>query len=215
MHAGIRRLLLTRANPTWATRALGAPINQEDLSGTLLTFSAIILDALRRMGIAYTQQEAEAWIHTWNVLGTFLGVEPQFLTRDPDDARALMDLIQERQWAPSPDGRALTTTLIELMQSFMPTPALQGGPVAMVRHLVGDHCADLLNLPPSDWTRLLVEATDGGDAFLAEALRSAGLGKVFSAFRQAIMQGTVAVIRDGKNAPFRIPTSLTNSLDNP
>ena len=45
MHAGVRHLLLQRDwNPAW-----GVPINQEDLAGTLASFSAMVLDGLMKL----------------------------------------------------------------------------------------------------------------------------------------------------------------------
>lgn len=58
MHAAIRHLIQTR-DPSW-NAADGVPINQEDMAGTLLTFSTAILDGLERMGIHLKRQEQEA-----------------------------------------------------------------------------------------------------------------------------------------------------------
>ena len=49
MHDAVRHLILEHG---WDP-ALGLPINQEDQLGTLLTFSAVILDGLRKLGLAH------------------------------------------------------------------------------------------------------------------------------------------------------------------
>jgi len=52
MHAAIRHLLLHDPHTPWDTADLGVPINQEDLAGTLMTFSYQILDGLNSSGIS-------------------------------------------------------------------------------------------------------------------------------------------------------------------
>lgn len=212
MHAGIRHLLLTRTAPEWPSQERGLPINQEDLAGTLLTFSMVTLDGIARLGIAVSAEEGEAWIHTWKAIGVVLGLEERLLPHNLEDARALMDAIRDRQWAPSEEGRALTRRLVELMADFVPGQAFDGVPVALIRYLAGDHCADLLGLPSTDWMRHLVEAAELVEPVLELGDRELGLSRLFERFRQQIMHAVVNVEREGKQARFRIPASLRNSL---
>ena len=51
------------------------PVNQEDMVGTLLTFSAVILDGLKKMGFSISTSDADAYLHAWNVVGHLSGVE--------------------------------------------------------------------------------------------------------------------------------------------
>ncbi len=213
MHAAIRHLLLTREKPQWDSAKLGLPINQEDLAGTLLTFSVITLDGMKKLGIPVSEEEGEAWIHFWNVIGSFLGVEHALHARDVADAHLLMDAIRDRQWARSTSGRALIRPLIRLMEELIPGKAFDGIPIAMMRELAGDHCADLLGLPPTDWTRLLIEAEELIAPIANLGIKELGLSKIYDGVRQAIMHGIVAIEREGKHAKFRIPSSLRRSLD--
>ena len=50
------------------------PINQEDLAGTLMTFSCVVLDALKKLRVGYSAAEGEAFLHAWKVVGHFMGV---------------------------------------------------------------------------------------------------------------------------------------------
>jgi F0F1-type ATP synthase membrane subunit c/vacuolar-type H+-ATPase subunit K len=214
MHAGIRHLLLARQAPAWDSARLGFPVNQEDLAGTLLTFSLVTLDALDRLGVDVSNAEAEAWLHAWKVVGALLGVREELLPRDIADARALMDAIRARQWAPSDDGRHLIVPLIQMMQDYFPGRALDGLPVALVRYLAGDHCADLLGLPRTDATLLLVEAAHGLDKILDKFNGDSPLEALVAYATHKLMEGVVTIERDGKQARFRIPPSLRDSLDN-
>jgi hypothetical protein len=44
-----------------------------------------------------------------------------------------------------------------MIQEYLPGDGLDGMPVALIRYLAGDHCADMLGLPRADWTRHLME----------------------------------------------------------
>ncbi|MEY4576857.1 MAG: hypothetical protein RL701_1560, partial [Pseudomonadota bacterium] len=213
MHAGIRHLLFARPTPAWDSARLGFPVNQEDLVGTLLTFSLVTLDALERLGVDVSRAQAEAWLHAWKVVGALLGVCEELLPVDVADARALMDAIRARQWAPSDDGRLLAAALVHMMQDYFPGRALDGLPVALVRYLAGDHCADLLGLPRTDWTLLLVEAAYGLDKILDQVDVDSHLDTLLGYATHTLMKGIVTVEREGKQARFRIPLSLRDSLD--
>src|SRR5438045_2843901 len=58
LHATIRPLTLRTRD--WDLKAWGIPINQKDLTGTLMTFSYVILDAFDALRIEYTAKEGEA-----------------------------------------------------------------------------------------------------------------------------------------------------------
>ncbi|MBK8044673.1 MAG: DUF2236 domain-containing protein [Haliscomenobacter sp.] len=51
IHASIRHFLKQRG---WDTEDLGEPLNQEDKAGTLMAFSALLLDGFKMMQIGLT-----------------------------------------------------------------------------------------------------------------------------------------------------------------
>lgn len=212
MHATVRHLLLQREDPKWDTAALGLPINQEDLAGTLMTFSVVTLEALRTLNIPYTMEEADAWLHTWKVVGTLLGVVPELLPLNLLDGQELMEAIRERQWQASADGEALIEPLVGMMESYFPGAPLDGIPTALIRTLAGDVCADLLGLPPSDWTRHLITAGTELDDWLPRVDDNDVGTRLMAWVTHAFMEGVVLVEREGKEAKFRIPPALTKTV---
>jgi hypothetical protein len=50
------------------------PLNQEDLLGTLLTFTVTVFEVLERFGIAWTREEQEAYLRAWDKVGAVLGI---------------------------------------------------------------------------------------------------------------------------------------------
>jgi len=206
MHAGVRHLLLHRKGQAWDSARLGLPINQEDLVGTLMTFSVITLESLALLGEQVSAAEAEAWIHTWNVVGSFLGIAPQLYPATAAEARDLKLLIQSRQWAPSEDGKMLIRALVKMMQSFLPFPA-RGLPIAMIRRLSGDRCAEILGLPTSLW-RYGIDALVKGMSPFERVLGAELQRRFFAPFTHLLMKGVVETEREGKQASFRLPLAL-------
>ena len=60
MHSMVRRSLARRAD--WDARAWGTPINQSDMAGTHLEFSAIFITGLTALGFRFTKAERDAVI---------------------------------------------------------------------------------------------------------------------------------------------------------
>jgi squalene cyclase len=212
MHAGVRRLLLTSPKIGWDAARLGAPINQEDLAGTLMTFSAITFDAMRRLGVEATEEEGDDWIHLWGVIGHFLGVDRELVPANISDARHLMDAIRERQWAPSKSGAQLAGALVAFMQQFFTQGLLDGLTPTLVRFLAGDQCGDVLELPRADWTRTFVGAAASVAGALDEDAREDVLERAFGKLAGAVMEAIILHEREGKRASFRVPASLRRTV---
>ena len=57
-----------RTDPRWDSAALGVPINQEDLAGTLATFAWLPLEALHRLGVRIPDEDRDAYVAAWGVV---------------------------------------------------------------------------------------------------------------------------------------------------
>lgn len=77
LHAKIRRTLLQRSGSgRWKTEVFGVPINQEDMSATLLAFSTNVLDGIDILaGTQVPRQERLDYLALWRYIGWLLGVE--------------------------------------------------------------------------------------------------------------------------------------------
>jgi len=140
MHATIRHLVLEKGE--WDTPAWGVPINQEDLIGTLMTFSVVILDVFATVGIELSAAEEEAFVHLWSVTGALMGVHENVIPHSVDEGRAIMQTIRSEQWASSESGRALAKALAESMQDYLPCHLFEDLPYALMRHCAGDESAE-------------------------------------------------------------------------
>lgn len=204
-HAAVRYLIAQREwNPEY-----GLPVNQEDTIGTLLTFSAVILDGLRKMGFSITTADADAYIHAWNVVGHLSGVHPALLPASAADAMTLLLSIQRRQLAASPEGAQLARSLVEMLQESTRGTPFANMPINTMRFFMGDEIADMLDIPPADWGQHLLRPLPLLGRFAGQAqARLPFLTQLAEQFGCAMMDGLMRMDRGGKRAEFHMPVAL-------
>jgi hypothetical protein len=134
MHATIRRLAPTA--PTWKND-FGLPVNQEDLVGTMLAFSWIAVDGLEKIGVELTDDDREAYVHCWNVVGHLLGIRDDLLPISAAEAKALAMAIAAHQFGPTTDGQNLTSALIGMLVKMLPGDVFDPVPRLMIRYFLG------------------------------------------------------------------------------
>jgi hypothetical protein len=207
MHAGVRQLLLRQQ---WRTDELGVPINQEDLAGTLMTFSVLVLDGLRKLEINVPNDRAEAYLQTWCAVGRMMGIVDEMIPADLNEARELMALIQERQIRASDHGRELTFALLEMLEAQM-LPGFKGVPAALMRTFLPVEVADSLGVyAPPVWDQGVKTGITVGHAleamtepvFPRRTLRPVGM---------RLLQFLISAHLLGSRPQFAIPRGLHDS----
>ena len=93
------------------------PVNQDDMLATLLSFSLIVIRGLRRMGIAVSEKEAEAYVSYWNTIGELLGIHSDLLPASIGRASRLERDIRTREFVFSENGVKLTRSLMDFINS--------------------------------------------------------------------------------------------------
>ncbi len=146
LHACIR--FYCKNSKDWQSE-WGLAINQEDMAGTNLAFSYVIIKGLRKANIKHNEAQAQDFLYTWNVIGAMLGVEEPLLPQNLRQAFLLDKAIAKRQFRQSEAGQTLTKALVETLESFVPNQAAKSVPSAMMRFLLGNPMADLLGIAPS------------------------------------------------------------------
>ena len=123
-HEVVRHRMARSAN----ARGWGAVLNQEDLLGTVLTFTITVFEVLERFGLSWTADEQDAYLHLWDLVGAHLGIGTRAvfdeLNKDgslappwrggdgwvglrPDSVaatRALLEEIRAREWVSRQPG---------------------------------------------------------------------------------------------------------------
>ena len=209
MHAAVRHLVHRsgRWNLDW-----GQPVNQEDMAGTLFTFSVVTLRSLALLGYHPTPREAQAYYHTWRVVGFLMGVDGRLLPERVEEGERLADLIFSRVFAPSEEGRAMTRVLIERLDHLLPGHLFQGVSAALIRYLVGDSTADLLAVPHVEGAPALLESLRTLGRMMEEGSEGGGMAsRMCELFGRKLLEGIVWVGRGRERPPFRIPDALRES----
>jgi hypothetical protein len=167
LHAVVRQALLSDPSVAqtcdesvprrWCREQWGLPVNQEDLLGTLMTFTVAVFRGLDRLGIPYGDEEADAYLHTWCVIGELLGILPDLLPLERDEADQLTDTIARRHHEPSEAGTQLMALLLRQMEVSMPW-GMRKLPRTLLQHMLPPEVAELFPLPSPAWWRPALEA---------------------------------------------------------
>ena len=86
----------------------------------ILTFSYVGLRSMDRLEVAVSDEEREAYVHAWSVIGHVMGVKDEYLVHSYAEAQRVFELIKARRKGASPEGQALTAALLDWMQDEMP-----------------------------------------------------------------------------------------------
>lgn len=213
MHAAIRHY--SRASPLWVGKdaAWGAPINQEELAGTLLAFSSVAIDGLRKLEIEFSLEDQECYLHAWKAVGYVLGIHEDLLPADMADARGLWAQIKKRNFIRTREGCALAAEHIKFLKELLPGKTLDGLPASMMYFLMGERLAHQnLDLPRPGWTFFLIAFVRrilGMEARLV--LRSKTLRRLTSEAGAMLMESLYRTWNRGDGSPFRIPASMTKT----
>ncbi len=186
----------------------GRPVNQEDLIGTWLTFNIVIYDAFDASGVSYGADDVDDHLHLWRLVAHHLGIDPALVPEDRATAEALRTRIEERQHAPSGAGVAMMDALVANAHRHMPRWSRPVLPTAF-RHFLGDPTADLLELPPANWTRHLFPVMSAVTRVVTRGKdRDAFHGRVSAYVGRHLMNGILAEMRHGDRPAFQIPEHL-------
>ena len=70
----------------------------------MLSFSYVPVEPLRRLGVPVSDEDAEAYLHLWNVIAHLLGLDDDLRVGGIDDATDLVETIRRRQFGRRPKG---------------------------------------------------------------------------------------------------------------
>ena len=110
IHAQIRRLLGN--SDDWDNEAWGLPISSAHLGYAITSFSARLLDHMRRLGAEYTDAERKSFMSIWRYTGHVMGIPSSILFRDEDDARHLRRIGAMCEPPPCPESVVMANALI-------------------------------------------------------------------------------------------------------
>jgi ER-bound oxygenase mpaB/B'/Rubber oxygenase, catalytic domain len=208
MHAAVRSILLTESNPAWDKKLLGMPVNQEDLAGTLLLFSHFVLDRLEKLGVWIDPEEKAGYFKAWQVIGGILGILPDLIPENLDEAAKLNALIWKRQQASSQEGRDMLHALLELLKKDTPLP-MKWAPGSTIRYLLPPRAADMIGVPRHRIGRRAIGMLAKLNGLVNRVLGPAGISSLFfRRFGLHVVNWLIKVDRGHARAKFDMPAHL-------
>lgn len=152
-HVSINKTRLIHAMARYYVRrgdwdmAWGLPINQEDMAGTNLAFSVLILSGLQHSGFVLSDKQKEDFIQLWRYVGYQLAIEEDLLPSSFKEAHQLAQVIKKRNFKNSIEGIALTKELLSYYKS-MATSSQRIFIDAQVRYFLGPEVSGYVGLEP-------------------------------------------------------------------
>lgn len=167
LHAGIRHL--TRRYRPQFEAAYGVPVNLEDMLGTIMGFSLLVVEGWRKLGVGLTRDQEEDYLYLWLVFARMMGIHPPgqhesraYVPDDLDDATAFYDAYRRRHYveaARNPDGVALAAANLGMLRRMIPPPLRFLGfgllPRICMRELMGAEACARLDIGPVPAQRFL------------------------------------------------------------
>lgn len=207
IHASIRHYL---RRLDWDEKKYGAPINQEDMAGTLMAFSALPLDGLEQLNIKLSDESKDAYIHTWAVVGHFMGVDHDIIPKTYAQSHGLGEAIFLTQIKASESGVVLQEALVEYVEDVLPG-RFKEIPKAMIHYFIGDEASEAIGLKiKHNWLDRFIENTMGFVFREDEVNHPHGplWNKISSEIQVHLMQGLINHYNKHRKVTFFIPPSL-------
>jgi hypothetical protein len=128
LHAGVRTVVL-RFRPGYQEK-FGVPVNHEDMLATIMGFSYLVIDGLRRLKLSLSDSEAEDLYYLWRVYAIMMGIHPEgrpdddsYIPTTVEEAGQFYDSYVRRQdtdLAQNPYGLILTQDNLAMMRDLIP-----------------------------------------------------------------------------------------------
>jgi hypothetical protein len=210
-HAFVRYSLKNGVD--WDLNKFSLPINQRDMAVTLMSFSALIIDSLEKLGADFEEYEYDGYIHLWNVVGCILGIDEELLPSSIEEGYVILRL-SSRDMAYSENGEKATKALINFLHEKTPGKAGDHVHETMMNYLLGPEVYKILGIENKQsllrfgvpFFRFMLRAYDKtGD-------KSKTFSNTMGRFSKKYLLYTEKIMRKGRIAEFELGQKLQNDL---
>lgn len=139
------RYFVSRYAKDW-NREWGIPINQEDLIGTNLAFSLMVVRGMEKLDRFPGKEVLENLLHYWKVIGFYLGLVIGYWPDTAKEAFELEKLIRKRHLKPSEAGRILIGSLLNYYKTSIPDKSITVAVDQFVGYFLGKEAAEALGI---------------------------------------------------------------------
>jgi hypothetical protein len=210
IHASIRYYLTKQKSIDFDI--YGQPINQEDIAGTFLAFTVLVIQGAELLGSEFTNEEKNAYLHCWKCITYILGLNTELMPDNYEDAVLFWEKIKERQYASSPQGIELTRSLIDFLEEIVPGKSLDGFISGMVIYLVDKDAVKLLELKATRDSRNQSYIGRILLYFVTRIANQSYFSKQIAIWlNQRILNALERYIAEGHNVQFVVPNNLKSN----
>ncbi|MGB0909492.1 MAG: oxygenase MpaB family protein [Nitrospirales bacterium] len=161
LHASIRKLV--REHLGGYEQQYGTPVNCEDMLGTVMGFSYLVIAGLKQLKIGLRDDEAEDLYYLWRIFAQMMGIHPEgqpdsseYVPRNLTEAKMFYDSYRRRQYVQAdenPEGVELAATNLRMMSDLLPqTPLRRLGmhliPKMYMEELIGQEGCRRIGIRP-------------------------------------------------------------------
>lgn len=182
IHAFSRYFILNYAKD-WNTD-FGKPVNQEDMLGTNIAFSQIVLRGLLKLGIAVSEEEHQTILSYWKWIGELIGIDVSYWPETSKEAFELDKHIRRRHIRASDAGQKLILALMNFYRKSIPDPVLSGQVEGIISFFLGKDASIALNLQSNQ----RIQGDLLGLVFKLSGLRNFGGKKSYSNLKRNLDQ---------------------------
>ena len=197
IHAFSRYFILHYA-VDWDT-AFGKPINQEDLIGTNLSFSLIVIRGWKKMGFKVSADEVSLIMAYWKWVGRLMGIQEKYWPDDPKEAYALEKLIRKRHLKASDAGQQLVNALISYYKISIPDALIGSQIKPILNFFLGHEASKALNIQ----TSIPVNGDLLGLVFKFSGWKNYGSNKGYSQIERQFRLNQLAIF--GESLAIKLP----------
>ncbi len=209
IHAVIRYYIVEHGQ--WDAKTNGLPINQEDMAGTLQSFSSLILEGLSQCGVTLTPAQIDGYFHCWRIAGYIVGLDEALNPPTYEQGLKLGYAILDQQKKGSEAGVALTKALTDFAEELLPGNVFNDAPAVLIRYFVGGPTGDMLGLKKEDGLLSKILPRLLRTVFKAEESlenRNKIYQQIASKVALAMLQGMLNHFNEYKGVHFYIPPGL-------
>ncbi len=133
LHAAVRKIV--REHLKEYETQYGVPVNLEDMLGTVMGFSYLVITGLQQLNIGLLDDQAEDLYYLWRVFAQMMGLHPkdqpdssEYVPRNLAEAQLFYDSYRRRHYVhavDNPEGVELAATNLRMMNDLLPQTPLR------------------------------------------------------------------------------------------
>jgi len=177
----------------------GKPINQEDMIGTNLAFSLIVLRGWRKLGFKVSAEDTTLVMQYWKCVGALMGINTDFWPDTSKEAFELEKLIRQRHLRRSEAGLKLIGALKGYYQNTIPDSLLSSQTESILAFFLGKEASTALDLKSNN----AIKGDFLGLIFKLSGWRSSGSTKGYAGFAKQMK--TSQMEQFGKELKISLP----------